>query len=58
LTKTIKKNDPYQAVRFKEFKSFLLVRFAMTFAWTMQFAVIEWEVYTLTKNPLSIGVVG
>ena len=58
MTKTISKNDPYQAVRYKEFKPFLLVRFAMTFAWTMQFAVIEWEVYTLTKNPLSIGIVG
>lgn len=52
------KPDPYLALRFKEFKPFLLVRFAMTFAWTMQFAVIEWEVYTLTKNPLAIGIIG
>jgi MFS family permease len=54
----MKKNDPYAALRFWEFNIFLLVRFAMVFAWTMQFVVIEWEVYSLTKNPLSLGIIG
>jgi MFS family permease len=53
-----KKNDPYQALRFREFNIFLLLRFAMVFAWSMQFIVIEWEVYSLTKNPLSLGIIG
>ena len=53
-----KKNDPYQALRFREFNMFLLLRFAMVFAWSMQFIVIEWEVYSLTKNPLSLGIIG
>ncbi|TDQ32440.1 MFS transporter [Zeaxanthinibacter enoshimensis] len=52
------KNDPYAALRFREFNIFLGVRFAMVFAWTMQFVVIEWEVYSLTKNPLSLGIIG
>jgi MFS family permease len=52
------KNDPYAALRFKEFRVFLLVRFAMVFAWTMQFVVIEWEVYSLTKDPISLGIIG
>lgn len=52
------KNDPYAALRFKEFNLFLLVRFAMVFAWSMQFVVIEWEVYSITKNPLSLGIIG
>ncbi|MEB8329113.1 MFS transporter [Flavobacteriaceae bacterium KMM 6897] len=52
------KNDPYAALRFKEFNIFLSVRFAMVFAWSMQFVVIEWEVYSLTKNPLSLGIIG
>jgi MFS family permease len=30
----------------------------MVFAWTMQFVVIEWEVYSLTKDPLSLGIIG
>ncbi|PZW42562.1 putative MFS family arabinose efflux permease [Mesonia algae] len=52
------KNDPYAALRYKEFNIFLLVRFAMVFAWSMQFIVIEWEVYSITKNPLSLGIIG
>lgn len=52
------KPDPYQALRYREFNVFLLLRFAMVFAWSMQFIVIEWEVYSLTKNPLSLGIIG
>ena len=52
------KNDPYAALRYREFNIFLFVRFAMVFAWTMQFVVIEWEVYSLTKDPLSLGIIG
>ena len=54
----MKKNDPYAALRFREFNFFLLMRFAMVFAWSMQFVIIEWEVYSLTKNPLSLGIIG
>ncbi|MEZ4801444.1 MAG: MFS transporter [Gelidibacter sp.] len=57
MEKPIKK-DPYAALRFREFNIFLLVRFALVFAWSMQFIVIEWEVYSLTKDPLSLGVIG
>ena len=54
----MKKNDPYAALRFREFNIFLFMRFAMVFAWSMQFVVIEWEVYSITKNPLSLGIIG
>lgn len=54
----VNKRDPYEALRYKEFNVFLLLRFAMVFAWAMQFIVIEWEVYSLTKNPLSLGIIG
>ncbi|WP_370477293.1 MFS transporter [Tamlana flava] len=52
------KNDPYAALRIKEFNIFLLVRFVLVFGWSMQFIVIEWEVYTLTKDPLYLGLIG
>ena len=52
------KNDPYAALRIKEFNIFLLLRFALVFGWSMQFIVIEWQVYALTKNPLSLGIIG
>lgn len=50
--------DPYAALRIKEFNIFLMVRFVLVFAWSMQFIVIEWEVYSLTKDPLSLGLIG
>lgn len=53
-----KKKDPYAALRYKEFNMFLLLRFAMVFAWSMQFIIIEWEVYSLTKSALSLGMIG
>ena len=52
------KTDPYAALRIKEFNIFLLVRFLLVFGWSMQFIVIEWEVYSITKDPLSLGIIG
>ena len=52
------KHDPYAALRFKEFNFFLLIRFLLVLAWSMQFIIIEWEVYNLTKDPLSLGLIG
>lgn len=52
------KNDPYAALRYKEFNIFLIMRFLLVFGWSMQFIVIEWEVYTLTKDPLALGIIG
>ncbi len=55
---SMEKNDAYAALRFREFNIFLGMRFAMVFAWSMQFVVIEWEVYSITKDPLSLGIIG
>ena len=52
------KHDPYAALRFREFPIFLGLRFLLVFAWAMQFVVIEWEIYSLTKDPLSLGLIG
>jgi MFS family permease len=52
------RNDPYAALRFPEFALFIVMRFALVFAWAMQFVVIEWEIYSLTKDPLSLGIIG
>ncbi len=50
--------DPYAALRYKEFNIFLGVRFAMVFAWSMQFIVIEWQVYSMTKDPWNLALIG
>jgi MFS family permease len=54
----MKREDPYAALRIKEFNIFLIVRFLLVFGWSMQFIVIEWQVYSMTKDPLSLGVIG
>lgn len=54
----MKVKDPYSALRFREFNLFLLLRFTMVFAWSMQFIIIEWEVYSLTKSALALGMIG
>ncbi len=35
-----------------------MMRFLLVFGWSMQFIAIEWEVYSLTKNPLSLAIIG
>jgi hypothetical protein len=55
-TPKIIKKDPRTALR--SLILFLLLRFAMVFAWSMQFIVIEWQVYSITKDPLSLGIIG
>lgn len=52
------KQDPYAALKIKEFNIFLFVRFLLVFGWSMQFIVIEWQVYSITKDPLSLGIIG
>lgn len=54
----MQKNDPYASLRIKEFNIFLLVRFFLIFGWSMQFVVIEWQVYSLTNDKLSLGIIG
>lgn len=54
----MKKKDPYASLRIREFNIFLCVRFALIFAWSMQFIIIEWQVYSITKDPWSLGMIG
>lgn len=52
------RNDPYASLRFREFQFFLVIRFALIFALAMQFSIIEWKVYMLTRDPLNLGLIG
>ena len=52
------KKDPFSALRIPEFRWFVLMRLAFVLAWSMQFVLIEWEVYRITKNPWSLGLIG
>ncbi len=52
------KADPYIALRFPEFRSYVAMRFLFTFAYQIQAVVVGWYIYQLTKDPLSLGLIG
>lgn len=51
-------HDPYSALRILEFRNFILARFFLTIASLIQAVIVGWQVYELTKDPLSLGLVG
>jgi MFS family permease len=57
-TELIEKPDPYAALRYSEFRSYLGMRFFFTFAYQMQAVIIGFHIYHLTKDPLALGFVG
>lgn len=50
--------DPYAALRVRDFRRFVIAYFFLTFALQMQSVVIGWQVYQLTHDPLSLGLIG
>jgi MFS family permease len=52
------KPDPFAALRFKEFRSYLAMRFFFTFAYQMQAVIIGYHMYQLTKSALALGMIG
>lgn len=52
------RKDPYQALRYKEFRAYVLARFLITIALTMQAVIIGYEIYELTGSKLLLGFIG
>lgn len=52
------KKDPYIALRYKEFRAYVLARFLITIAVTMQAIIIGYEIYELTNSKLLLGFIG
>ncbi|RZL47334.1 MAG: MFS transporter [Pedobacter sp.] len=57
-TVLIEKKDPFAALRYREFRSYLGMRFFFTFAYQMQAVIIGFHIYHLTKDPLALGLIG
>src|SRR3954463_1014765 len=45
-------------LRIRDFRLFLISRFCATLASQMQALVVSWQIYELTKDALSLGLVG
>ena len=52
------KYDAYAVLKDKDFRLFLIFRFLMTLAIQMQSVIVAWQVYYITKDPLSLGLTG
>lgn len=51
-------NDAYAVWRIRPFRRFITGRFFLTFAIQMQSVIVGWQVYDLTHDPFSLGLIG
>jgi len=52
------RHDPYVSLRNRNYLWYLASVVAMTLGTQIQATVVAWQVYSLTKDPLSLGLVG
>ncbi|MGZ3806657.1 MAG: MFS transporter, partial [Bacteriovorax sp.] len=52
------KLDPYIALKFPDFRFFVLVKILMTMALQFQSVIVGWHIYSITHDPLSLGLIG
>lgn len=49
---------PYAAMKIRDFRLFIFARFCITLAIQIQAVVVGWQVYEITRDPLSLGLIG
>lgn len=54
----LKNGDAYAAIKITDFRRFIYARFLFTIAIQMQSVVVGWQIYHLTRDPLSLGMIG
>ena len=52
------KKDSFAALRYKDFRAYIGMRFFFTFAYQMQAVVLGFYIYQLTHSKLAIGAIG
>jgi MFS family permease len=50
--------DSFAALKYKDFRSYIGMRFCFTFAYQMQAVIIGFYIYHLTKSAFALGLVG
>lgn len=51
-------NDPYAALRYPEYRNFIFGSFLFTIALLIQEVALGYELYTITRDPLALGLIG
>jgi len=52
------RHKSFAALRYFEFRMYIVARFFFIMVLTMQATLISWEVFAITKDPFSIGLIG
>ena len=52
------RHDPYAPLRYRNFRWLILAHGISTVAREAQIVVVSWQVYEVTKDPLSLGFIG
>lgn len=52
------KRDPYAVLRIRDFRYFISARVFGAMAIKMQGVIVGWQIYSLTKDPLALGMIG
>ncbi|RXK49894.1 MFS transporter [Aquirufa rosea] len=50
--------DAYRALKFPEFRAFIIGNTLFTMALLMQEVIVSYEIYKITHNPLALGLIG
>jgi MFS family permease len=50
--------DPYIALKFPDYRYYITTRILLAMALQFQGVIIGWHVYSITKDPLSLGLIG
>ena len=58
MSDTPVRKDAYASFRIKDYRLFVSARFCATLAIQIQAVVVAWQVYEITKDPLSLGLIG
>lgn len=51
-------SSAFSSFRVQEFLWYLLARFTLIMGAQMQYVIVGWQIYELTKDPLSLGLIG
>ncbi len=51
-------SDAYASLKINDFKWFVTARFLLTFAIQMQSVIVGWQIYQITHDALSLGLIG
>ena len=51
-------SGPYASLQIKDFRFFIFARLCVTVAIQIQGTIVGWQVYELTHDPLSLGLIG